>query len=182
MLCSVSETQAPQPPVNWKRRIIIGAVAVVLLVLLFFFLRAFLPRWWAQRIRSQVGGSFAGGVWWGLFYGVIFTFVPLLIAWQAIRRRWSVPLRITVVVVALLFAAPNLMTLGIVLGAGNAAHAGQRILDVDAPAFRGASLIGAICGAAFAGFLIFVFWSRERRKIQIEELQSEARRRDAQSS
>src|SRR5690606_18890886 len=47
-------------------------------------------------------------------------------------------------VLALIFAIPNLMTLTVVLGGNNAAHAGERIMDVDAPAFRGASLAGAI--------------------------------------
>ncbi len=181
----MSEPQAAHkqaPPVNWKRRFIVGSVAVVLLVIGFFIVRAFLPRWWAQRVGSQVGRSFAGGIWWGLFYGIIFTLVPLLIAWQAVRRRWSIPTRIVIVAAALLVAAPNLMTLGIVLGSGNAAHAGQRILDVDAPAFRGASLIGAICAVGFACFLWFLVWSRRRRKIQIDKLKGAARQRDAETT
>ena len=44
---------------------------------------------------------------------------------------------------------PNLLTLGIAIGSGHAAHAGERTLDVDAPGFRGASLAGVI-GGAFA--------------------------------
>jgi hypothetical protein len=182
----VSEPQAAArnqaPPVNWKRRFIIGGSGLVLLVIGFFIVRAFLPRWWAQRVGSQVGGSFAGGIWWGLFYGIIFTLVPLLIARQAVRKRWNIPVRIVIVAAALLVAAPNLMTLGIVLGSGSAAHAGQRILDVDAPAFRGASLIGAICAVAFGCFLLFLIWSRRRRKIQIDKLKGEARRRDAETT
>ncbi len=58
-------------------------------------------------------------------------------------------------------AIPNLMTLSIVLGNNNAAHAGERILDVDAPAFRGASLVGAI--AAVAILLIAVALIGRRR-------------------
>ena len=38
------------------------------------------------------------------------------------------------------------MTLGIVLGISDAAHAGDRILDVEGPGFRLWSLIGAIVG------------------------------------
>ena len=50
---------------------------------------------------------------------------------------------------AIVLAGPNLLTLGIVIGSGKAAHAGERTLDVDGPGFRGATLAGAI-GAAFA--------------------------------
>jgi hypothetical protein len=172
---SAGRAPAAKPPVNWKRRILIIAIGVVLLVIGYFIAKAFLPRWWAQRIGSQVGGSFAGGIWWGLFYGVIFTLLPLVIAWQAIRRKWPVPVRIAVVVLALLVAAPNLMTLGIVLGTGSASHAAQRILDVDGPAFRGATLVGVIFAVLFAGFLLFLVESRRRRTIQLRKLQGDRR-------
>ena len=36
------------------------------------------------------------------------------------------------------------MTLSVVFGGNSAAHAGERIMDVEAPGFRGASLVGAI--------------------------------------
>jgi hypothetical protein len=172
---------APKPPVNWKRRSLIIGVGIVLLVIAYFIAKAFLPRWWAQRIGSQVGGSFAGGIWWGLFYGVIFTLLPLLIAWQAIRRKWPMPARIAVVVLALIVAAPNLMTLGIVLGTGSASHAAQRILDVDGPAFRGATLVGVIFAVLFGAFLLFLMESRRRRTIQLRKLQGDQRRRDTEA-
>ena len=38
------------------------------------------------------------------------------------------------------------MTLGIVLGISDAAHAGDRTLDVDGPGFRAWTLIGVIAG------------------------------------
>ena len=40
------------------------------------------------------------------------------------------------------------MTLGIVLGISDAAHAGDRTLDVDSPGFRVWTLIGVIAGLA----------------------------------
>jgi hypothetical protein len=56
-----------------------------------------------------------------------------------------------------------LMTLTIVLGASNAAHAGERVLDVDAPGFRGASLVGAIVAAALFALVLFL---RIRRRLR----------------
>jgi hypothetical protein len=51
------------------------------------------------------------------------TAIPLLVARQAMRRRFTWPVKIGIVVLALLLATPNLITLGIVFGSGNAAHA-----------------------------------------------------------
>ena len=65
-------------------------------------------------------------------------------------------------VVAIVLALPNLMTLGIVLGRGNAAHAGDRILDVEAPAFRGGTLGGALLAGALVGLIAWLAASRRR--------------------
>ncbi len=56
------------------------------------------------------------------------------------------------------------MTLGIVLGTGNAAHAGERILDVEAPAFRGATLAGALIALGMIGFVAFLMMSRRESR------------------
>jgi MFS family permease len=167
------ETRSP-----WKRRVILGLIGMVLLIAGYFFSVSFFPRWWAQRVGSQVNKSFAAGVLWGLFYGVIFTVMPLLVARQAIRKRWRWQTRIGIVAAALVLALPNLLTLGIVTGTGSAAHAGQRILDVDAPAFRGATLFGVIGGAVLAGITQYLVTSRRRRGRELKELRSEVRRRD----
>jgi MFS family permease len=162
----------------WKRRIIFGLIGIVLLVLGYFFAAAFLPRWWAHRVGSQVGGSFASGVIWGLFYGVIFTAIPLLVARQAIRKRWRWQTRVGIVVAALVLATPNLMTLGIVFGGGSAAHAGERILDVEGPAFRWATFFGALGGVVVAGVVQYLVSSRRRRGREVKKLRNEVRRRD----
>ena len=73
------------------------------------------------------------------------------------------------VAVALILATPNLMTLGIVLGSGNAAHAGERTLDTRAPAFRGATLAGALLAAALTGFIAYLVVSRNRARRGAEE-------------
>ena len=80
---------------------------------------------------------------------------------------------------AVLLALPNLFTLGIVLGNGNAAHAGQRILDVEAPNFRAGSLAGAIlAGVIFLG-ITYLFFARHRGKRREAELRGELKARDA---
>ncbi len=125
---------------------------------------ATIPRWWAQRIGDQIDGSIVTGTFVGLFYGFVFTALPLL-ALAAVARWRRTPRAIAVAVgFALVLAIPNLMTLGIVLGTGNAAHAGERILDVEAPAFRGASLAGALVAFGMAAFVAYLIVSRERAR------------------
>src|SRR5690606_23575026 len=115
-----------------------GVVAVIVVVwLIYLLLSAFLPRWWAQVIGNAVDGSFAAGAWWGLVTGAVFTLAPLLLLAQAFLPRRSWPVRGGFVLAAALLAVPNLLTLTVVLGTSSAAHAGERVLDVDGPAFRG---------------------------------------------
>jgi hypothetical protein len=109
-----------------------------------------------------VQGSITAGTLVGLFYGFVFTLVPLALLWAAFRLFGSWKLRLGALVVAALVAAPNLLTLGIVLGTGSGAHAGDRVLDVEAPGFRGASLIGALAAAAAIGAAWYLLASRRR--------------------
>jgi hypothetical protein len=87
------------------------------------------------------------GIVLGLFYGFAFTILPLLILWFAFHKRRPWRHWLAWFVASLVFALPNLLTLGIVVGVGNAAHAGERTLDVKAPGFRASSLIGAVTAA-----------------------------------
>ncbi|WP_039797258.1 hypothetical protein [Nocardia araoensis] len=131
----------------WRTRLILGAAVLAVLVVAYFVLSAFIPRWWAQRVGSMVHGSFAKGIGWGLFFGGFCTVVTLFLLLFAVlvwRRKAGRFLAGAAAVVAVLCAIPNLMTLTIVLGNSSAAHAGERTLDVDAPAFRGAALTGAV--------------------------------------
>ncbi|MGY4102680.1 permease [Nocardia sp. R16R-3T] len=136
---------------TWRTRII-GALAVIaVLIIAYFILAAFIPRWWAQRVADLVSGSFSKGIGWGLAYGVFSTAIPLflfLVAALIWKRRAGRFIAGAAALLAVIVAIPNLMTLSIVLGNSSAAHAGERILDVDAPAFRGASLVGAIVAVA----------------------------------
>jgi glucan phosphoethanolaminetransferase (alkaline phosphatase superfamily) len=146
---------------NWKRTAILAGVAVVLLVAAYFILGAFIPRWWSQRIGSAVHGSFTSGTVLGLCIGFTFTLVPLFVLSLALRPRTRWKLRIGWFVLALVLAAPNLATLTVVAGDGSGAHAGQRTMDVDAPAFRGASLAGLIIAVAL--YLLLMFFILRRR-------------------
>ena len=67
----------------------IGGVLVVLAVAV-LIASATVPRWWAHRIGDQVDGSITQGTLLGLFYGFVFTLVPiavvvLILRW---RRTW----------------------------------------------------------------------------------------------
>jgi glucan phosphoethanolaminetransferase (alkaline phosphatase superfamily) len=138
-----------------------GGILVVL-VLAVIVASATVPRWWAHRVGDQVDGSITQGTTLGLVYGFVFTFLPivaivLILRW---RRTWKTIL--AAVLIGVVLALPNLMTLSIVVGRGNAAHAGDRTLDVDAPAFRGASLVGAIVAGLLLVFIGWLMVSRDR--------------------
>ena len=160
MTDSAPERLAPDP--NWSRRIGIGIGLLLVLTLIGLLGAAFLPRWWAQRIGDQVDGSITTGGFVGLFYGFVFTLVPLALLWLAFRLLRSWRYRVVALAVGVLIASPNLLTLGIVLGTGNGAHAGDRILDVEAPAFRGGTLAGALLAVACVGGAWYLVRSRRR--------------------
>lgn len=141
---------------------------------------AFIPRWWSQSVGRQTNGRIWLGITWGLIYGSVFTVVPLLVGWQIRRPQLGWKVKVGLVIAALLLAAPNVMTLGIVLGLSRAAQAGDRVLDVQAPFFRGASLIGAVIGAVLAAGLIFFFALLRRRGNELEVLRADLRRRQLQ--
>ncbi|MGF6881153.1 glucan phosphoethanolaminetransferase (alkaline phosphatase superfamily) [Nocardia sp. GAS34] len=152
---------------KWRNRIIGVLAVVVALVVAYFILASFIPRWWAQRIAAMSGhGSFSKGIWSGLALGFFCTIVPLFLLLAVVtmwRWRGGRFLAGGSAVLALAVALPNLMTLTIVLGGSNAAHAGERVLDVNAPGFRGASLIGAIVAAAL---FVLVLFLRIRRRLR----------------
>jgi hypothetical protein len=166
---------------NWQRRITIAVVAVVAAVLVYFVGAAIIPRWWAQRVGNVVDGSLTVGALYGLFIGFVFTVAPLLLVlavyhWRTTRRTWLGWLGWLALVLVL--AAPNLMTLGIVLGISDAAHAGDRILDVEGPGFRLWTLIGAIAGAAAVLGSIYLVRSRRASRRHADDLRDELRSRD----
>jgi hypothetical protein len=172
------ETADPQPlaqPVkeaNWTLRIVLLVTLLVFLGIAYLIGATVVPRWWAHRVGNRVDGSLTAGTLYGLFIGFIFTFVPLVIARQALRR---VPLkaRLAFLVIALAAAAPNLMTLSIVFASSNAAHAGERVLDVEGPGFRAGSAWGAAIAVVLAMGLFVWTWKWRRDRRQLKSLRSE---------
>jgi MFS family permease len=158
-------TNGTKPGLHQARNII---VAVAVFALLAFLSAAFLPRWWAHRIGHQVNGSLSLGITLGLFYGFVFTLLPLLAARWAFhkRRPWKTWGALSLVV--LLLAAPNLLTLGIVIGNGNAAHAGERTLDVDAPGYRDATLAGVLSAVLILALGEYALRTHRRSKRELE--------------
>lgn len=149
---------------NWGRRAFWAGVVVVLVLLGGLIASATVPRWWAHRIGDQVDGSITQGTLLGLFYGFVFTLVPIALVVLILRWRRTWKTVVFALIVGIFFALPNLMTLSIVVGRGNAAHAGDRTLDVDAPAFRGGTLAGAILAVGLIAFIAYLLVSRSRAR------------------
>lgn len=158
---------------NLGRRVLFFVIGVAALAIAYLIGAAVLPRWWAQRVSDVIDGRLIFGNMLGFGIGLVFTMAPLLVLAAGWRFKKSWRRAIVFVVAALIVAAPNLLTLGIVIGSGNAAHAGERILDVDGPGFRGGSLVGAVVGAALSVMLLWLMGSRRRNKRKVGELKTE---------
>jgi hypothetical protein len=131
-------------------------------VLTYLAASAFIPRWWSQRIGHAVNGQLSTGALLGFCFGCVFTIAPLGLLWITMRRpmRWKT--RLLWLLLAVVLAAPNLMTLGVAVGGGSGAHAGQRTMDVNAPMFRGATALGALTAAVVFVVLVVVYRRRGR--------------------
>jgi ABC-type multidrug transport system fused ATPase/permease subunit len=159
--------------VDWRevgRTALLWFVVAVLAVLIALGLAAFVPRWWAQVVGGLVEGSFSLGAWWGLAIGFVFTALPLAVAWQGVKPHRSWQTRLAVALTALILAVPNVLTLSVVLGGNEAALAGRRIMDVDAPAFRGATGWGAILAVVVVAALIALLASYRRRGRELKRM------------
>jgi hypothetical protein len=172
-------TRATAPPpargASWKRWAAWTAVIVAVVLVGGWIGAAFIPRWWSQRIADQVEGSIWSGSSLGVFYGFVFTLLPLLVIAWAIRKRRSWKAWLVVGAAAIVLALPNLFTLGIVLGRGNAAHAGERTLDVEAPGFRGGTAAGAIIAALLVLGISWLLRSRRHARDELDRVRSEER-------
>ena len=173
---------------SWAKRAIGGAVLALLLIITYFILAAMIPRWWSHRVESLADGTFTRGIIWGLFFGVVCTAVPLMLFGLAglnftkkvrdrpVGRYLAAAFAIGAIIVAL----PNLMTLAIVAGSGDGAHAGERTLDVSAPGFRGASLVGAIVGVLIFLLVAVLVTQYRRRGKQLRKVKEQQRLADAE--
>jgi hypothetical protein len=161
--------------VDWGRRLLWVGGLFAAVVIATLIVSATVPRWWAQRVGDQVDGSITQGTTLGLVYGFVFTFLPIVAIVLLLRWRTTWKTIVVAVLLGVLLALPNLMTLSIVIGRGNAAHAGDRILDVEAPAFRGGTLAGAIIAAIVVGFIAYLLWSRDRAHSKADRAKEELR-------
>lgn len=166
----IEEIAVAPPSRTWRRRVLWGVVALAAVLALAWIGAAVIPRWWAQRVGDQVQGSIAAGITLGLVYGFLFTVLPLLLVVWALRRRRGWRAYLAFAVGALVLALPNLFTLGIVVGTGSAAHAGDRTLDVEAPGFRGGTLAGAILAALFVSAIAYLLASRGQARQELARL------------
>lgn len=163
----------------WVRRIVVVLVLVAASFVVYGLLAAALPRWWAQRVGGQVDGRMTVGIFWGLFYGFVFSFLPVLLAWQARRPFLTWPWKLVVLLVAVALAAPNWLTLSISLGDNSASDAGWITLVNEAPGFQWATLFGAIGGVVASLALVVTLASARRRKTKVSELEGRLAERDA---
>ena len=164
------QAQVPaQKKRNWGVKIILILVAVLVAVAAYFILGAVLPRWWSDVIAGQIRRDLGASVLVGMFYGFVFTFVPLLVAWQATRKAVSWPWKIAIVLVAVAIATPNLLTAGIAFGSTESAHAGQRTLSVDAGFFTTWTAISAVAAVVvFIGVTILrALWRRRGKQMKV---------------
>jgi len=171
-------TVGPEDRVSLNRLILI-CIAVIAAILLAVLVIAVGPRWWAQRVGNMVDGRLFMGSVIGIVFGMVFTIAPLVLLAVAARHLRTIKKAVAALVVGLLLALPNIATLAIVVGTGSAAHAGERILDVDGPGFRGGSLVGAIIGSVLAAWIIYLMWSRRRRGDELARLSAEEKSRKA---
>lgn len=163
---------------TWVNRAVLVLVLIALAYVAYAVSAAFFPRWWAQRVGDQVGGQLSAGVLWGLFYGFAFTFIPLLVLAQMRRRFFNWTWRFIILAVAVVLAVPNWLTLSVVIGNSNAAHAGERIFDVEAPGFRAATAIGALAAALVVLVLVAAGMRLARRRRQVKDLKGQLSERE----
>lgn len=160
--------ETPRKRGNWAARIILVAAALLILVIAYFALAAILPVWWANVIRNQVQGDLGAGILVGMFYGFVFTLVPLMVAWQSTRKAVGWAWKAAILLVAVALAAPNLLTAGIMFGSSEAAHNGQRILGTEATWFALWTQISAIAAVVVfvIGVILWGIWRQRGKKVK----------------
>jgi MFS family permease len=159
-----------------------GAVLGVVLAVIGLIGQQVIPRWWSHRIGDQVRQSQASGIGIGLFYGTVFTLLPLLALRLMLIRHRHWKFRLSMLGVAILLALPNLFTLGIVLGNLNGAKAGEQTFNVEAPNFRAWSLVGAILAAAIFLGITYLLFVRRRGKRREAILRGQLRAHEAKDA
>lgn len=153
---------------GWLFRTILGVGAAVLLVVIYLIASVTVPLMWANTIRDQVAGQLGNSIPIGMFYGFVFTFVPILIGWQGHRRNLNKWVRISLLAIGILLMIPNLLTLGVIYGTTQTAADARTIWANTANWFGTWSqifmVVGIVC--AVAGIILGRMWLRRGKKIR----------------
>src|SRR3954453_19826574 len=78
----------------WLFRTILGAGVVVILVVGYLIASVTVPLYWAKSLGSQIGEQLGNSIPLGMFYGFVFSFIPVLVAWQAHHKKLNKWVRI----------------------------------------------------------------------------------------
>lgn len=167
---------------DWFSRLILWSAAVVLGVSLVVIGAAYLPGWWADRVADVVAGNRTAGVLGGFACGLAFTALPLIVLRSAVRRGLAWTERLLRVVVAVLLAVPNLLTLGVVIRGGSPGALARAVLDARGPGFRGATLPGVLLGAVIVVGAWVLLAGRRRRLHELDDLRTELELRDTRDA
>ncbi|WP_051388750.1 hypothetical protein [Arthrobacter sp. 35W] len=163
----------------WLRRTILVAVLVAIAAAILSIGAVVAPVWWADTIGNQVQGNLGAGILVGMFYGFVFSLLPVVVGWQAHYKGMNKWVRISILVAAVLLATPNLLTLAVLNGTSKSAHDAQRILSVEANWFGIWSVwfmvLGVLAGvvALQAGRI----WRRRGEKVRAYKAVEAAKRK-----
>jgi hypothetical protein len=173
---------APEQRWDWFSRLILWLAAVVLGVSLIVIAAAYLPAWWADRVAGVVAGNRTAGVLGGFAVGLACTALPLIMLRSAVRPglRWAE--RLLRLVVAVLLAVPNLLTLGVVIRGGSPGALARAVLDAHGQGFRGATLLGVVLGAVFVVAAWVLLAGRRRGLHELDDLRTRLELHDTRAA
>lgn len=160
------ELKKPLP--IWLSRTIFTLVAVVIAGVALLIASATVPVAWANMISNQVAGKASASIPLGMFYGFMFSFIPVIVGWQAHYKNMNKWLRIGLLVLAALLALPNVLTL-LVLNANTDAAVRARLnWLVNAEWFGIWSIWFMVIGVVSAVVVIVLthIWARRGREIR----------------
>lgn len=169
---------ANAPSTTRRNPLIVFGLIAAGVVITWLFGTLLLPRWYAHRIGNFVDGRMTVGWISGTAHGIVFTVLPLLVLWAGFRYRTTWQRALAFLIGAAILAAPNLIVAGIVWGTGNAAHQGERTLDVDGPGFRGSVLVGIAIGVVLFLALLWLVLSRRSSRRKASGYRDELRQRN----
>lgn len=161
-------------PPPWLRTSAVVLGSVVLVVILLLVAAATLPTWWATTVGAQVDGIASAGTLWGLFYGALFTLLPLALVLVAVRVRWSWKVRLGLGAVAVVLLVPNLLTLAVSIGATERTREARTLLAIQAPNFRISTLVAVVVVLVIGAGLSLLLYRMTASRRELRELRGQA--------